>query len=141
MNRLLKMFCVGCIMLAVGCGHEPAPQQRGDKTRETVAKATERAKPEIQWTAEKLGQAAKWAADEAEAAVEGFFEGWTHASAKSVNVNSASERQLESLPGITHEQAVRIVRFRPYRDRAALVTKGAIPESAYRAIKDRVTTD
>ena len=106
-----------------------------------MASATERLKPEIQWTATKVGVAAKWIADEALAAAEGFIEGWIKPSAQPINLNSASDRQLESLPGITQEDAHRIITSRPYHNKQALMTKGVISESAYRRIKDRVTVN
>lgn len=141
MNRLQQLLCLSCVALIAGCGAQSGPQKRGDKTRETVARATEHTKPEIQWTARKVGVAVKWAADEALAAAEGFFEGWTEPSAQTINLNSASNRQLESLPGITSEEAHRIIRSRPYHDKRALVTEGLISESSYRRIKDRVTVN
>lgn len=141
MNRLQRLLCLFCVTLAAGCGTQSGPQTRGDKTREMVARATEQAKPEIEWTARKAGVAVKWGLDEALAAAEGFYEGWTGPAVQPINLNSASPRQLESLPGITQAQAHRIVRSRPYRDKRALLTEGVISESAYRRIKDRVTVD
>ena len=98
-------------------------------------------KPELKWSATKLGAAAEWMADETLAAMEGFFEGWFSSPAQPVNVNVASERQLETLPGVTSEEAHRIIRSRPYRNTRELVNKGVISESAYARIGDRITTD
>lgn len=139
MNRLEQLLCLLCVTLVVGCGAQSG--QRGDKTREIVASATERLKPEIQWSARKVGEAARWVADETFAAAEGFIEGWIKPSVQPINLNSASDRQLESLPGITQEDAHRIITSRPYHNKQALVTKGVISESAYRRIKDRVTVN
>src|SRR5579883_2570179 len=101
MRRLL--LCLGCVVLVLGCAHDRREEQThtGDKTRELVARATQRFKPEIKWSARKVGQAAEWAGEETLAAMEGFIEGWFRPAVHPVNVNSASERQLESLPGIT----------------------------------------
>ena len=149
MNRILHYFQLLCFSSAVlgavlvtGCAPQLAPegQRRGDRTRETVARATQRMKPELEWTAEKLGSAAEWAADETLAGIEGFFEGWFRPSAQAVNVNSASERQLENLPGLTAEDAHRIIRSRPYDDRRELLKKHAISEAAYARIRDQITT-
>src|ERR1700730_3020367 len=121
MNRVRQLLCLCCAALAAGCAPYSAPQDsarqqpgRGDRTRETVARATERMKPELEWSAKKLGAAAEWAAEETLAAIEGFFEGWYRPSRQAIDLNSASERQLESLPGITQDDARRIIRFRPY---------------------------
>jgi DNA uptake protein ComE-like DNA-binding protein len=121
------------ILLAclAGCSHR--------ETREVVAKATEHAKPGIQWSARKAGQGARWLCEEAVAAAEGFFEGWEH-KATEVDLNSASLRQLEELPGITHEDAQEIVRRRPYQVPDELVSKGVVTRSVYRKIRDQVTT-
>jgi preprotein translocase subunit SecD len=96
-------------------------------------------KPELQWSAKKAAEAAEWAGDEALAAVEGFFEGWF--APEPVNVNRASERQLEKLPGVTAQEAQRIIGARPYHDKRELVKKGAITESAYARIKNDITAD
>jgi len=106
-------------------------------TREAVAKTTQRLKPEIQWTGEKLGQAARWAAEEAVAALEGFYEGWNREQAP-VDLNSASLRQLESLPGITRQDARQIIDNRPYRRTDELVDRGVLPRAEYRKIRDQV---
>lgn len=142
-NRLLRFLFLLSIMGGVlaGCGGQSGSQKRGDKTRETVAWATERMRPEIQWTATKVGVAAKWVADEALAAAEGFFEGWTKPPDQLIDLNSATNRQLESLPGIMPEEVHRIVRSRPYHDKPALVADGIISEADYRRIKDRVTVN
>jgi DNA uptake protein ComE-like DNA-binding protein len=140
MKRLQQLLCLFCVALVAGCG-QSGQQKRGEKTREAVARATERMKPELQWTATKVGVAAKWVADEALAAAEGFFEGWTKPPDQLIDLNSATNRQLESLPGITPEEAHRIVRSRPYPDKKTLVTRGVISESSYRRIKERITVN
>lgn len=143
MHGLGKLACFCCLALVIGCGHGSQQEQprTGDTTREAVAKATQRMKPEIKWTARKMGEAAKWATEETIAAMEGFIEGWFRPSAQPVNVNSASERQLETLPGVTATEAHRIIRARPYRDKRELLQKGIITESAYARISDRITAD
>jgi hypothetical protein len=95
-------------------------------------------KPELEWSARKLGLAAEWVADEALAAMEGFFEGWFRPSAPPINVNSASQRQLESLPGISAEDANRIIRSRPYNQKRQLLKRDVISEAAYARIDDHI---
>jgi hypothetical protein len=122
------------LMCLAGCS------QSGDhrQTREAVAKATERAKPEIQWTAHKAGQAGRWFGEQTMAAVEGFFEGW-YRKDLAVDLNSASLRELQELPGVTQEDARQIVRGRPYEDPNQLISKGIVSRSVYRKIRDQVT--
>lgn len=143
MSRLVRILAIASAALLFGC-MSPSPDgehRRGDKTREIVAKATRQTKPELKWSARKLGAAAEWMADETLAAMEGFFEGWFSSSVQPVNVNVASERQLETLPGVTPEEAHCIIRSRPYRDKRELLSRGIISESAFARIGDHITTD
>jgi DNA uptake protein ComE-like DNA-binding protein len=87
-----------------------------------------------------MASAAAWAADETLAAIEGFVEGWFRPSPQAVNVNSASARQLEGLPGVTAEDAHRIIRSRPYDEKRELLKKHAISEDAYARIRDQIKT-
>jgi DNA uptake protein ComE-like DNA-binding protein len=114
---------------------------REERTRDEVAKATERAKPALEEAGRKIGKAASEAADEAQAAAEGVREGWDRGGHHLVNVNAAIEDELAELPGISHREARRIMDDgRPYRDRHDLVVKGAISEETYAKIRDRITS-
>jgi hypothetical protein len=137
------LLCFSLSLLLSGCSPQWAPQEqrRGDKTREVVAKATHRMKPELEWSARKIGQAAEWAADETLAAIEGFFEGWFAPSAHPINLNSATEPQLKSLPGIDAGDAERIIRSRPYRNKRDLVKRGVISETTYARISDLIKVE
>jgi DNA uptake protein ComE-like DNA-binding protein len=115
-------------------------RSREERTRDEVAKATERAKPALEDAGRKIGKAAAEAADQAQAAAEGVREGWNRGKAHLVNVNDASESELVELPGIGHRDARRIVDGRPYRDKHELVVKRAISEEEYARISDRITT-
>ena len=130
--------------LVSGCdfsGNSTADQRaRDERTRDEVAKATERAKPALEEAGRKIGKAASEAADQAQAAAEGVREGWDRGGHHLVNVNVASEDELAELPGISHREARRIVEGSPYADRHELVVKGAISEETYAKIKDRITS-
>lgn len=56
-----------------------------------------------------------------------------------LDLNSASEDQLDSLPGIGKARASAIVKNRPYKSTNDLVTKKVIPGKVYDGIKDKVT--
>jgi competence protein ComEA len=60
------------------------------------------------------------------------------ATHKIVDINSASETDLEQLQGIGPVMAKKIVKGRPYRSKDELVRRKIIPASAYAPIKDRV---
>jgi DNA uptake protein ComE-like DNA-binding protein len=80
------------------------------------------------------------AASEARAAAQGAREGWQGHPSAPVDLNSASERDLLRLPGISKTDADKIIDQRPYRDKHDLVEKGMLSESQYERIRDRVTT-
>jgi len=57
------------------------------------------------------------------------------AKIKPVDINSASEKQLKKLPGISDAVAKRIIANRPYASKVWLVTNGVIGEGPYSNIK------
>jgi len=56
-----------------------------------------------------------------------------------VDINSASADDLKKLPGITDEQAEKIVAARPFKSRAELLTKKLVTRAEYRKIRSWVT--
>ena len=141
--RIISAFAVVCNVALTGCTWSRSADDertREEKTREEVAKATERAKPALENAGKKIGEAAKEAANQAEAAAEGVREGWKRGAKHMVNVNSATENELVGLPGINHRDARRIIEERPYRENHDLVAKGVIPESEYERIRERITS-
>ncbi|MBC7802127.1 MAG: helix-hairpin-helix domain-containing protein [Gemmatimonadaceae bacterium] len=60
------------------------------------------------------------------------------APAKRVDINSASERDLDVLPGIGPVRAKAIVAGRPFADLPELVSKNILTQGVYDGIKDRV---
>ena len=143
--RTNRLFCVTCLsfVLLAGCtwNRDSADERsREERTRDEVAKATEKAKPALEDAGRKIGEAAKVAADEAQAAAEGVKEGWSRGAHHLVNVNSAPESELVELPGIGHRDARKIVDGRPYRDKHDLVVRGVVSESEYEKIRARITS-
>lgn len=57
---------------------------------------------------------------------------------KLVDLNRATRDQILILPGITSQQADRIIAERPYKDAHQLVTRGILSEPQFSQIKDRV---
>lgn len=114
-----------------GCSSDSADREK--QIRESAAKAAEAAKPSL----EEAGRDIK-------AAVEGAKEGWDRADAKNsdekkIDLNSASEEDLTSLPGVGKHEAKRIISGRPYHDKHDLVAKRVMSESAYEKLRDAVT--
>lgn len=141
--RTVGVLVVACCGALSGCdfnGSSDADKRaREEKTRDEVAKATERAKPALEDAGRKIGKAAAEAADEAQAAAEGVKEGWERGR-HPVNVNTATESELAGLAGISVRDARKIVGGRPYQDKHDLVVKGVISEATYQKIRDRITS-
>ncbi|MDP1710267.1 MAG: ComEA family DNA-binding protein [bacterium] len=60
-------------------------------------------------------------------------------NASLININTASTSQLDSLPGIGPVYAQKIIEQRPYSTLEELVSKGAIKQSVFDKIKDKIT--
>ena len=56
-----------------------------------------------------------------------------------ININLASQKELETLPGIGPVYAQNIIEHRPYSNVEELSTKGALKKSTYEEIKNLVT--
>jgi DNA uptake protein ComE-like DNA-binding protein len=110
-----------------------------ERTRDAVAKATERAKPELEKAGHELKEAAKTAAEQAHAAAQGMREGWERGGHRLVDINSASESELESVPDLPRAAAQKIVEERPFKSTHELVEKGILRESTYTRVRDRIT--
>jgi DNA uptake protein ComE-like DNA-binding protein len=142
--NVIKYTCMLILIASgVGCNSTRTEDQRrrDERTREEAAKATERIKPELKEAGKELGQAAREAAEDARAAAQGVKEGWNRDHTHPLDLNTATESDLESLPGITKTDAERIVRNRPYRSKNELVTKRILSEETYDQIRDYLTTD
>lgn len=118
---------------------EQQRRERENRTRDEAAKATERAKPEIQAAGRELGRVAEQAAREARVFAEGVRQGWISAGHHVVNINSATESELIELPNISRADARKIIRGRPYHDSQELISKHIVSDDKYAKIKDIVT--
>lgn len=58
-----------------------------------------------------------------------------------ININSASQKDLESLVGIGPTYASNIIEQRPYSDITELVNKKIIPQKTFDKIKDKITVN
>ena len=55
-----------------------------------------------------------------------------------MDINSASEKELATLPGIGEVRAKAIVKGRPYKGKNELLDKKIIPENVYNDIKEKI---
>ena len=62
----------------------------------------------------------------------------TAAKSKLLDLNTASDADLQQLPGIGPVMAAKIVKGRPYKSKDELVRRKIIPPSAYGPIKEKV---
>ncbi len=97
-----------------GCGLKQDPDQLRKGTAERTAEAK----------------------SDAKAIAQGIREGL--ARDDRIDINSASSRELESLPGITPALAAKIVRNRPYDKPNELVKKQVLSQREYDNISSRV---
>lgn len=58
-----------------------------------------------------------------------------------ININVASEAQLDTLPGIGPVRAQKIIASRPYRRIEELRTRNVLGEATFEKIKDRITVN
>jgi DNA uptake protein ComE-like DNA-binding protein len=102
---------------------EQRARERGQQVGEKAREATEDVQRESRELAEK-----------AKAAAQGISEGWK--SAEQVDVNHASQTDLEKKLGLTPEEAGRVVANRPYTARGDL--QRVLPEEKYQSIAGRI---
>jgi DNA uptake protein ComE-like DNA-binding protein len=60
------------------------------------------------------------------------------ARAKAIDINHATKDQLRLIPGVTEAYAAAIIAKRPYKVKADLVLKHAIPFGLYQSLRKRV---
>jgi competence protein ComEA len=114
--RIIASFAAVLLVLVAGCtSQKPSP----DEVREKTAQATSDIKRDAQ------------------ALAEGVKEGWTRD--QPLDVNKASKEQLQSLPGMSGDEAQRIIDGRPYSSTSELRSRRVISQPEYDRIKDQIT--
>ncbi|GAC1363460.1 MAG: hypothetical protein NVSMB3_11900 [Acidobacteriaceae bacterium] len=106
------------LLLLLGCNDSPRSQER---VRQDTANATAAI------------------VSDAKAAALGIRDGLKgRAGNDAVNINTASESQLETLPGVTPAMAGQIISNRPYADPVELRKKHILPRDVYDKISGRL---
>ena len=62
----------------------------------------------------------------------------TAAKTELIDINSATDQQLKSLPGVSDVYSKKIIDNRPYKKKDQLVSKNVIPKGTYDKIKDLI---
>jgi DNA uptake protein ComE-like DNA-binding protein len=135
-----------CLVWLAGCNTSNTPQS-DQQLKQDAAKTTE----QVKQGAQQAAADAKVAAANAERKVDDIAAGvkqGMNSNAKpqpgvtgTVDINSASVADLESLPGISAPRANRIIDNRPYSSPHDLVSKGVVSEAEYSRISGRVVAD
>lgn len=55
-----------------------------------------------------------------------------------LDINTATQQQLDALPGIGPARSAAIIKGRPYKGKDELVQKKILPQNVYDGIKDRI---
>lgn len=98
----------------VGCTKDQNPQEIREKTANATAELKQNAK----------------------AMAQGIREGWSRD--KPLDLNKATEDQLQDLPGVNRKKADQIIAGRPFDDPHQLVTRRILSEGDYGKIADKV---
>jgi competence protein ComEA len=120
MKRLV--LTTALVLVLCGCnGNTKTPDQiRQDATDATAA----------------AGRAADVAAADAKAAIEGVKDGLKNPGA--VNINTASEIELSSLPGMNELYARKVIEGRPYASTGELVSRHVVSKPEYDRISSHI---
>ena len=130
-----------CVAWIAGCNTNNTPQS-DQQLKQDAARTTEQVKQGAQQAAADAKVAAANAERKVDDIAAGVKEGM-HSDSKpspsgTVDINSASATQLESLPGISGARASRIIDNRPYSSPHDLVSKGVVSEAEYSRISGKI---
>jgi len=117
--KLVRTILV--LVATLACAGLSAQEEVAPTKKKTTSKADQEAKAKVREQRHK-----------AKAKADAEFK------AKAVDINHASKAELLKLPGITPEFAAAIIAKRPFKSKAELVTKNAIPQGTYQNLHSLV---
>ena len=142
-NGIIAVAITAGIAWVAGCNRNGTPQS-DQQLEQNAAKTTE----QVKQGAQQAAADAKVAAANAERKVNDIAAGVKQGldangkpPAGSIDINSASANQLETLPGISAARAQRIVDNRPYTSPHDLVSKGVVSEAEYARVSGKIVAD
>lgn len=133
---VLGIAAAGSLSLLTSCQQQPSDEQ----IREQAAQATQRAKEGSKEVLQNARIAAANAARQVDDVAAGVKKGMKSDSpgGTRIDINSASQDELASLPGISAPKAKQIQEHRPYASTHQLVSRGVVTESEFDAIASKV---
>jgi Helix-hairpin-helix motif len=121
-SALFASIAIACLLLIAGCSACSTQPSNPEQVRQATANATSELK------------------NDTKAVAEGVRDGLTRPSPDHpINLNTATQSQLTTLPGISDETAARIVANRPYRSAHDLIDRRLVTPDEYKQIADRIT--
>ena len=117
-----------------GCDSRPTDQQVQQQAAQATATAKEGAKQAVVATQAAAADAERGLNDVAAGVKQGM-----HENAPRVDLNTASQIRIATLPGISLSKAGDIVNGRPYRATRELVSRGLLTNQQYADIVTQVT--
>ena len=136
MRRIPTALMVAIASLGLALGSASALAQKADTpkdakeaTKKTDAKDTKKADTK----ADTKKSDAKADAKKSDAKA-----GGATAAGTLIDINTASQKELASLPGIGEARATAIVKNRPYKGKNELKDRKIVPESVYNGIQDKI---
>lgn len=119
-------------LIAAGGMSEEADQEKVAKAMNLAGRITDGGKIYIPLIGDTAGAAQGGSTDGSGQNVMGQMSG-------SININTASATELDSLSGVGPATAEKIIANRPYEKPEDLVTKKAVGQSVYEKIKERIS--
>jgi DNA uptake protein ComE-like DNA-binding protein len=138
-KRALAVSTIVGLAIMAGCNNPPPSDQH---LQDQAAQATENAK---QASKEALAQArvaaanAEQTVNDVAAGVKQGLDTKAPADSSRIDLNSASEADLTSLPGISVVKARQIIQNRPYTSTHDLVKSGVLTEHQFDVVAPKVT--
>lgn len=123
-------------------GRNKNTQAQDEQLQQQVADATQKVREEGKQLNQQAEEEAQRLKQQAKAIKEGVKEGWNRndqGKTVVIDVNSASEAQLDRLPGIGPSDARRIINGRPYNSPHDLLAKGILSGQQYEQVRDSIT--
>jgi len=136
MKRFLSIVAAAFILsigAAVVCNAAEKKDAAGAATSATGSASTA-----TKGAATKIDSAAATAESSTKAAGAKVGAAKSAAKVEKVDINSATEDQLKSIPGVGDTYAKKIIAGRPYANKSQLKSKKIVPDSVYSKIADLI---